>query len=571
MLLTRRRWHDAYDLGVPIDREWSAVPIPAYLARACERLPDGTAIVFQNVEITWKELKEDVDRMADALFGLGVKRGDSVAIHLPNLPQTVISILAVLTIGARCVMTNPLYVERELEHQWRDARCKVAITADFLFESKIRHIRDQLPVKDYIIASIPEYLGFPLNVFAHFKLKRMDPPSVASVEPGPGIHFFRDFLKDADVERPTIPIDADDIAFIQYTGGTTGVSKGACLTHRTLSANIQQLLAWYPCLEPGKEVALSALPFFHVFGLVGTMLLPIASGATMVLIPNPRDTASLVRALTRHAITLLAAVPPLYAAICRHKGIAGTDLSSIKVCISGAAPMPQETIVEFEELTGCRVVEAFGMTELSLASHANPYLGKQKPGTIGVPLPGTDARIVLRVEADDSANDEEAPVGEVGELWIRGPQVMTGYWNRKDETRLVMEGAWLKTGDLATMDEEGYFRIVGRVKDMIKTSGYCVYPDEIDHVLMQHPDILECASIGVPDPVKGEIIKAFIVMKPGKTFDETALRAFCDERLSPYKVPRHYEELDALPRSGVLKILRRELRDREVGELSKTG
>lgn len=563
MTLSDRPWHRSYDAGVPADLRIDAVPLPTYLRRAAEQHPERTAIAFQNTRIAYREFQEDVDRLATALAARGVGRGDRVAIFMPNLPQTAISVFAVLTLGAHCVMTNSLYVEREIEHQWTDAGCRVAIVADFLFDTRIKPHRERLPVHTYIVASIPEYLRFPLNVFANFKLRRMTPPSVATVAPGEGIAFFRELIRSTPIDLPEVELATDDVALVQYTGGTTGLAKGALLTHRSISANLAQLAAWYDVIKPAEEVVLSALPFFHVFGLVGTLFLPVSIAATMVVVPNPRDTRGLARTLARNPITLLPAVPALFSSICNHAGIEEIDLSAVKLCISGAAPLPSDVTRRFFDLTGCRIVEGFGMTEVSLSSHANPYHGTQKAGSIGLPLPATDIRIV-----DIETGENDVPAGAEGELIIRGPQLMDGYLNRPAETADTLRGEWLYTGDLARMDEDGYFFIVGRKKDMIKTNGFMVFPDEIDEVLLRHPSIREACSIGVADERRGEVIKSFVVLRHGTTLDETALLEFCREHLAAYKLPRSFEVLDELPKSGVLKVLRRVLRDREAQRMS---
>ena len=566
MPLPERPWHRSYDPQVPREIDVDAIPLPAYLARAAERAPDQTAIVFMNSELSYRELKEEVDRLATALAGMGVTKGSRVAIFMPNLPQTAISVFAVLSLGAQCVMTNSLYVEREIEHLWTDSGCEVAIVADFLFEARVRGIRAGLPVKQYIIASIPEYLRFPLNVFANFKLRRMNPPSAATVAPEEGIAFFRELVRETEPDLPEVDIDADDVALVQYTGGTTGPAKGALLTHRSISANLQQLNAWYPVLEPGNEVILSALPFFHVFGLIGTLFMPTSIAATMVIVPNPRDTRALIRTLARNPITMLPAVPALFGAICNHPGIEDVDFSAVKICISGAAPLPTAVIQRFEELTGCRIVEGFGMTEVSLSTHANPYGGTQKEGSIGLPIPSTEVRIV-----DIETGKVDVPPGEEGELIVRGPQLMDGYLNRPDATAETLRDGWLHTGDLARMDDDGYFYLVGRKKDMIKTNGFMVFPDEIDDLLAKHKDVREACSIGVPDERRGEVIKSFVVMNDGATFNPDALAEYCRENLAPYKLPRSFEALDELPKSAVLKVLRRVLRDRESDGLQKSA
>ncbi len=557
-----RVWHKFYDKSVPPSLVYEPLVLPERLARSAEAYPDAPALVFLGSRLTYRQLKDQVDRLATALAGLGVTRGTRVAIHLPNLPQTVIAYYATLSLGAQVVMTNPLYVERELEHQWNDAECRVAITADFLFQSRLRHIRSRLPVKDYVVASIPEYLPFPLRQLAPLKLRRMKPPAVASVAAAPGVHFFRKLVGATEPDPPAVEIALDDVAALQYTGGTTGVSKGAMLTHRNLSANVQQCITWLHCTH-GSEIVLSALPLFHVFGMTVCMNFPIGAAAAMVLLPNPRDIPELVKAVVKHRVTLFMGVPAMFHAINQFPGIERLDIRCVKSCFSGSAPLPTATLERFEALTGAHIVEGFGLTETSPVTHVNPMDGVRKAGSIGIPFPDTDCRVV-----DLETGARELPAGEAGELVIKGPQVMAGYWNMPEETAQVLRNGWLHTGDIATIDQDGYHWIVGRKKDMILASGYNVYPDEVDDVLLRHPAVLEAATIGVPDPKRGESIKSFVVLKPNEHATAEQIIAYCRSNLAAYKVPRLVEFRDSLPKSGILKVLRRELREQE---RAKTG
>ena len=557
-----RVWHRHYDQSVPPSLVYEPLVLPERLERSAAAYPDATAIVFLGSRLTYAQLKDQVDRLATALAGLGVGKGTRVAIHLPNLPQTVIAYYATLSLGGQVVMTNPLYVERELEHQWGDAGCQVAITADFLFASRLRHIRHRLPVKQYVIASIPEYLPFPLRQLAPLKLRRMKPPAIARVASAPGVHFFRKLIDATEPDPPPVALGLDDVAALQYTGGTTGVSKGAMLTHRNLSANVQQSITWLHCAH-ASEVILSALPLFHVFGMTVCMNFPVGAAATMVLLPNPRDIPEVVKAVVKHRITLFMGVPAMFQAINQFPGIEHQDIRSVRICFSGSAPLPLPVLERFEQLTGSHIIEGFGLTETSPVTHVHPADGLRKPGSIGIPFPDTDCRLV---DLDTGAKDVAA--GEPGELLIKGPQVMAGYWNMPAETAGVLKDGWLHTGDLATMDEDGYFSIVGRKKDMILASGYNVYPDEVDGVLMKHPAVLEAATIGVPDPKRGESIKSFIVLKPGEHATAEQIVAYCRSNLAAYKVPRIVEFRESLPKSGILKILRMALREEERAKAS---
>jgi long-chain acyl-CoA synthetase len=485
--MEERVWHEFYETGVPASIDFEDVPIPHFLARSAARYPDATALIFMNRRVSYRRFKEDV----------------------PNLPQAVIAYYATLSLGAQAVMSNPLYVEREIEHQWNDAGCSVAVLTDYLFERRIKPIRDKLLIEHYVVTSIPDYLWFPLNLLASLKLKKANPPLMAKVETDERTHSMRKLIKTTKPNPPEVQIGMDDVAVLQYTGGTTGVSKGAMLTHRNLSYNVQQAGAWFTNLERGKDLWLSCLPFFHAFGMTVSMNVPVYAGCGMVLMPNPGDYPRLIKSIARHRVTVFPGVPAQFNAINNRRGIEKLDLTSIKFCVCGSAPLPGDVCDKFERLTGSRIAEGFGLTETSPMTHANPLLGKRKTGSIGIPFPGTDAKVVA---LEDGST--QVPPGAQGELLIKGPQVMKGYWNKPDATEDTICDGWLRTGDIATTDEDGYFYIVGRKKDVIISGGYNIYPDEVDDVLMAHPAVLEAATIGVPNVRRGETVKSFVVLKP---------------------------------------------------------
>ena len=564
--MEERVWHRFYDQGVPVSIDFEGVSVPGFLEQSALEYGDSTAVIFMNCRLTYRQLKEEVDRFATALARLGVGKDTRVAIQLPNLPQTVVAYYATLSLGAHVVMTNPLYVEREITHQWTDAGCSLAVVADFLFESRIKGIRERLPVTDYVIASIPEYLRFPLNLLAPIKLRRANPPLLANVAAGEGVHFMRKLIHATPPDPPKADIAMEDTALLQYTGGTTGVSKGAMLTHRNLSYNVQQVRVWFSELVPGKEVVLSCLPFFHVFGMTVSMNFAVSVGATMVLTPNPRDIPQMVKNISKHRITLFPAVPAMFNAINNFPGINDIDLTSVTSCFSGSAPLPTDVLERFEGLTGGRITEGFGLTETSPVTHVNPLKGSRKVGSVGIPVPETDSKVV-----DLKDGRTEVLAGTEGELIIKGPQVMKGYWNRPDETSDMIRDGWLHTGDIAVADKDGYFFIVGRKKDMIVAGGYNIYPDEVDRVLMGHPAVLEAATIGLPDQQRGETVKSFVVRRAGRTATVEELIQYCRKELAAYKIPRQIEFRAELPKSTVLKVLRRELRDQELAKLASKG
>jgi len=560
--MDQRVWHAAYDETVSPSLRYAEETLPAFLERSVRERPNEPAIFFLGSRMSYAELGSEVRKFATALSKLGVKAGSRVAIHLPNLPQTVISYYAALALGAEVVLTNPLYTGPEVEHQWADSSCEVAITCDFSWDQTLRPIREQLHPKNYIICSIPEYLGFVLRLLAPLKLKREDPPKIAKVKREAGVHFFRELIANAGEDVPWAELKWDGIAVLQYTGGTTGPAKAAVLTHKNLSVNVQQVDAWFGSVKAPGEVILGCLPLFHVFGMTVAMNWAVYNGAAMVLLPNPRDRKQLIKSITKHKVTIFPGVPALFNALNNFPGIENAEVGSLKACFSGSAPIPEDVLNRFEQLTGARILEGFGLSETSPVTHVNPLDGERRLGTVGIPISDTDARIV---DAETGKND--MPVGEEGELVIRGPQVMQGYWQRPEETANAIRDGWFYTGDLATMDAEGYFRIVGRKKDMINVGGLKVFPDEVDRVLMAHDHILEAATIGVPDPKRGETVKSFIVLQPGKSLSEEQIDAYCRENLAAYKVPRQIEYMDELPKSTVLKVLRRELRDRELAKL----
>jgi len=551
-----RIWHKSYDEGVPHQLPPSDRTVVDALAAAADQWPHNPALTLKGKTLTYGRLQDLVDRFATGLSELGVDRDSRVALWLPNLPQTVIAYYAILKLGAQVVNTNPLYVEREVEHQFNDAQVSVVVTLDYLWWHKLRDIRSKTGVKQVVVTSIPDFLPFPLNLLAPLKLKKTQ--QYVKVPREEGVHFFKDILRRNPPQPPQVTVTPDDLAILQYTGGTTGVSKGAMLTHANIETNARQCAAWFPIVVPGQEVILACLPYFHVFGMTVSMTWPISLGMHIVLAPNPRDIPDLIKSITKRKVTIFPAVPALFTAINEFPGVEKLDLSSIKGCFSGSAPLPVEVLRRFEDLTGGKITEGFGLTETSPVTHGNPLDGVRKPGTVGVPFPGTDSKIV-----DIQDGDAEMGVNEAGELCIKGPQVMAGYWNRPSATAQTIRDGWVYTGDLAQADEDGYVTIVGRKKDMIVVSGYNVYPDEVDGVLVAHPAVLEAATIGVPDPKRGETVKSFVVLKPGQTVTSDELRVYCKKELAAYKVPWIVEFRDDLPKSSMMKILRKDLRQPE--------
>ncbi|MDP4857234.1 MAG: long-chain fatty acid--CoA ligase [Desulfobacterales bacterium] len=547
-------WLANYEKGVPEFVEYEDVCLPAFLDRSAERFPDRSALNFQGYRIQFRQLKEMVDRFASALSAFGVNRGDRVALLLPNTIPCVAAYYAVLKIGAIAVMNNPLYSDRELDHQFNDSGAKLLVTLDLLGNRMI-DLRPKTRIKQIVITSIGDYLPFPKNWL--FPLVAKKKKLAADVKPADDVFKWKAVLADHQPNPPAVTLGFEDVAMYQYTGGTTGVSKGVMLTHANLSKNVQQCRAWFPTFKEGAEVMLGALPFFHVFGLTTAMNFAIYMGWENVLVPKPQP-EQLLEAIGKYKPTFAPLVPTMYIGILNHANIDRTPLTSIKGCFSGSAPLPVEVIRDFEKRTGAVIVEGYGLTETSPVTHINPFAGgKRKVGSIGLPIPDTECRIV-----DLDGGRTDLPTGETGELMVKGPQVMTGYWNKPDATAETLVDGWLHTGDIAQMDAEGYFYIVDRKKDMIISGGYNVYPRDIEEVFFEHPKVQEATAIGIPHPKRGEAVKVFIVLKEGATATQEEMIAFCHEKLAKYKWPTEVEFRTELPKSNVGKVLKKELRQK---------
>jgi long-chain acyl-CoA synthetase len=484
-----------------------------------------------------------------------VKPGDRVGIMLPNLPQTVVAFWGVLKAGGVVTMFNPLYMETEITHQVLDAGLKHMILFDACWP-KFAKIREQLGIDQYFVTTVAEGLSFPHNLVMRFKNMR-DKQSISVPFDGKHVFPFSALLKGR--QRLSLPVDNphEALALLQYTGGTTGLSKGAALTHYNMASNIRQMGEYLRFLRDGEETFMAALPLFHIYGINTCIALPTFFRSRVVPITRfvPQD---LLVSMQKYTATVLPGAPAMYIALLQQKHKTTASLKGLKLCISGSAPMPVEMMRQFEEVFGARIVEGYGLSEASPVTHLTPAQGLRKPGSIGLPLPDTEARIV-----DMELGTVPLEPGKIGELVVRGPQVMAGYWNKPDETAGTLRNGWLYTGDIASMDEDGYFTIVDRKKDMVIVAGYNVSPREIDEVLYAHPKVREAVSVGVPHPSRGEVIKAYIVLKEGETCDRAEIAAWCRERLANYKVPRMVEFRDELPKSLVGKILRRILRAEE--------
>ncbi|WP_346206437.1 long-chain-fatty-acid--CoA ligase [Caldifermentibacillus hisashii] len=560
--MENKPWLKHYPPQIPHTLTFEETSLQQLLKNTAEKYPNKIAIHFNGKELSYKELYESALKFAGYLQKIGIQKGDRVAIMLPNTPQSVISFYGVMMAGGIVVQTNPMYTERELAFQMKDSGAKAIVALDILFP-RIKKIQGETELEHIIITVIKDYLPFPKNLVYPFIQKKQYGFSV-KVEHKGNDHLFTEIMKHPALQEPIMNINfKEDLAILQYTGGTTGFPKGVMLTHKNLIANTKMCQAWlYKCRE-GEEIVLGALPFFHVYGMTTVMILSILQASKMVLIPKP-DPEVLLKTIQSQRPTMFPGAPTMYIGMLNHPELSKYDLSSIDSCISGSAPLPVEVQEQFERLTGGKLVEGYGLTESSPVTHANLlWDGERVKGSIGLPWPDTLAEI-RSVETG-----EPLPVGEIGELVVKGPQVMKGYWNRPEETQEVLKDGWLHTGDMGYMDEEGYFYIVDRKKDMIIASGYNIYPREIEEVLYEHPAVKEVVVAGVPDPYRGETVKAYIVLKEGTTVTEDELNKFARKNLAAYKVPRKYEFRDELPKTTVGKILRRQLVEEEKRKLNE--
>jgi long-chain acyl-CoA synthetase len=557
-------WLSSYDEEIPATIDYPAIRLDQLLADSATKHPGQRAIVFGarvgsrilDRAMIYQQLDNAVDQLAGSLQQLGVGQGDRVAIVMPNCPQFVIAYYGILRAGGIAVPCNFLYSAIELEHQFTDAGAEIVFVLSPYYPT-VHNIRASTRLRHVIVTNIKEH--FPPLLRLLFTLAKEKKGGHRVELASKDDFWFPSLLAGPPTAPKPVEIDPQDTACLIYTGGTTGVPKGAQLTHRNLVSNALAGLTWSKARER-QEVTIGALPLFHSYGMTSVMNMCVAGALTMVLIPDPRDVLHVMGSVSKHQATFYPAVPTMYVAINNHPQVKEFDLRSIRVCLSGAAPLPGEVQVKFQNLTGSTLVEAYGLTETSPATHVNPLNGN-RIGFIGVPWPDTDARIV-----DVDTGEQELPVGEIGELVIQGPQVMKGYWAQPTETANTLRehaslgpGLWLHTGDIARMDKEGYFQIVDRKKDLIICGGFNVYPRDVEEVLFKHPAVKEAAVVGIPDEYRGETVRAFVTLREETSATEEEIIAFCREQLAPYKVPSSVRFRSELPKSAVGKVLRREL------------
>lgn len=557
--MTEKVWLKNYPAEIPHEIDIPKIPVHQFLTDAYKVNPAKIAIHFMGKELTYKELYESALKFANYLQNLGVEKGDRIAVMLPNCPQAVIAYYGIMYVGGIVVQTNPLYTKRELQYQMVDSGAKIILGLDILYP-RITKILKETQIENVIITGIKDYLPFPKNLVYPFIQKKQYGFSV-KVEHSGMNHLFSEIMRSTPLKEITVPFDfEEDLALLQYTGGTTGFPKGVMLTHKNLIANTMMCNAWLYKCEDGQEIVLGILPFFHVYGMITVLILSVMKKSKMVLMPK-FDVEDTLKTIDKQKPTLFPGAPTMYIGLLNHPDIGKYNLSSIKACLSGSAPLPLEVQERFETITGGKLVEGYGLTETSPVTHANFIWDKRVSGSVGIPWPNTNS-VILR-----SGEAEPLPPGEIGEIAIKGPQVMKGYWNRPEDTAMSFADGWFLTGDLGYMDENGYFFIVDRKKDMIIAGGYNIYPREVEEVLYEHDAIQECVVAGIPDSYRGETVKAYIVLKEGHSVTEKELNDHCRQNLAVYKVPRAYEFRTELPKTAVGKILRRTLIEEEKAKL----
>lgn len=544
-------WLRHYDKGVPATLEYPEIPVFAFIEQKAREHPDAPCTIFNGARISYAEMNALTDRLAAGFASLGIKKGDRVGLFIPNTPQFVMAYFALLKVGAIVVATNPLYKAPEIIYQVNDSGVETMILMTNNYET-IKALQPQTRIRQIVATNLKETLPPHLGLlFGLFREKKLG----FRVDLRDNDVWMKDLINDFTSEdRPAVDIGPDDIALLQYSGGTTGEPKGVIATHRILAANASQCNAWVPDTQENKETLLMAIPLYHAYGMIVGMIYGLMIGASLVMVPDPRDIKTLLATIQKYKPTIFPGVPALYNAINFHPQAGKYDLSSMRVCISGSAPLLRPTKDQFEALTGGVLTEGYGLSEAPVVTHCNPIYGLNRVGSIGLPFPDVDCRIV---DLEDGVTVLQP--GEEGELVIKGPQVMVGYYGQPSLTMDAIRDGWLHTGDIAKMDEDGYFFIVGRMKELIKVGGFQVWPREVEEVIQKHPAVADVGVAGVPDDKSGEVVKAWVVLKDGHTLTLDELRDWCRDSLAAYKRPVQMEIMNELPKTNVGKVLRRKL------------
>ncbi len=552
-----RPWQNLYDKFVPRSLDYPNITVWEFLERAALKEPNHVALEFFGRETTYDELFTKARRFAAALYEMGVRPGDRAILLMPNCPQFVIAYLALMRLGAVAVMANPLNVERELIFKFNDSGADTLICLD-LFSQRVNNIKREVDLKRIIYTRLTDEMSFPVSWLFPIVTRKTAPK--VEIEKDARTFFLKDLLQSSanlpDWRETTA--SPDDLAVLIYSGGTTGVSKGIMLSHRALVVNAMMIRSWGDIQH--DDAFLLVLPAFHGFGLSVGLNTPLSLGGRVIMLPN-FNARLLLKTVQKSKATFFAGVPTMFIALKDFPDFDHYDITSLRGMFCGAAPIPLEVMREFEEKAKAPIIEGYGLTEIVTAICCNPLHGVRKPGTVGIPFPDIDAKIV-----DLETGTQEVAVGEAGELLLKGPCLMMGYHNRPEESAATIRDGWLYTGDICTRDAEGYLSVVDRKKDLIIVSGFNVFPREIDEVLHEHPKVADAVAVGLPHPTKGEYIKAYIVAKEGETPTEAEIIAFCKEKLSPYMVPKTVEIREELPKSMIGKVLRRMLKDEEMSK-----
>jgi long-chain acyl-CoA synthetase len=546
-----RIWLRHYPSGVPPTIDIPDRSLVELVQESVLQHPNQAAFIYYGAKWTYQRLWDASGHLAQSLLNEGLQRGDRVALYLPNCPVYPVAYFAALRAGMTVVQVSPLYLGQDLNRLLEDAQPKAIFCLQLQWPN-LEKLSWSFPVPLTYVAGLNELYPFPARWFVNRVLRRRGLPT--QIPEGPRIRRWKPAIVTPGMPAPVRVSSATEVAVLQYTGGTTGVPKAAMLSHRNLVANALQCQAWFNVAAKRREVVLASIPYFHVYGMTVAMTYPLIAGATIVLETRP-DVDEILKLINKYHPTQFPGVPALYNGIIHHPKRAQYDLRSIRICLSGSAPLPMEVAKQFEAETGGSVVEGYGLSETSPVTHANPIIGERRAGSVGLPMPDTDEKIV-----DLETGTKTLPPMETGEVCIRGPQVMLGYYHQPEETAAVLKDGWFKTGDIGYIDADGYCFIVDRKKDMIDVGGLKVYPREVEEVLFQHPGVADAAAVGVPDANLGEVVHAFVVRKPGSNVTADELIQFVRERVAHYKAPRVIEFRTALPRSGVQKVLRRQLR-----------
>ncbi|HEY9366052.1 MAG TPA: long-chain-fatty-acid--CoA ligase [Agromyces sp.] len=559
-ITTPRPWLSSYAEGVPADLPAETGSLADLIRTSVETYPDNVALEFFGRTTSYAELGEQIERAAEGLRLLGVQKGDPVALVLPNCPQHIVAFYAVLRLGAIVVEHNPLYTPRELRHQFEDHGARVVIAWNNVVET-IQAFPSDVAVQTIISVDVTRAMPFAMRAMLRLPIAKARESRAALTTAVRGTMPWEKIVGAEPIDAHIIGPEVSDVAVIQYTSGTTGSPKGATLTHGNLGANAAQARAWVPEIERGTSVVYAVLPMFHAYGLTLCLTFAMSMGARLVLFPK-FDPDLVLKVVKKHPPTFLPAVPPIYDRLTKAAVAEGVSLDGIRIAISGAMPLSAAVVEPWEAETGGYLVEGYGLSECSPVLMANPVAPNRKAGTVGLPLPSTEVRVV-----DPESPDTDVATGAEGELIVRGPQVFSGYWKKPEETEAVFVPAtdggadWYRTGDIVAIDDEGFVRIVDRIKELIITGGFNVAPSEVEEALRAHPDVEEAAVVGLPDEHTGEQVVAVVVLREGATLDETALRDFARAGLTPYKVPKQVVQVDELPKSLIGKVLRREVRN----------